>query len=384
MTAKLKKALKWTWTGVTAAAALLLLMSAWGGLVPPARGWFFPMLTLAMPVTLAVALAVLALTLLLRQWRLALVPVAALLLSWPSLRNYTPLNVVNTHPAVNAADSLQFTVLTINVNNFGRYIPPQFAPPMVKQSLTMRYILDTDADVVLVQELSMEREYRMLLQLQKYMPEFYRKYPYHSDGHRDLAIFSKYPYDVGPDVIVRPVASSVSYVGGGYHYYVKTFDVHMPHRTQRFINVHLQSTGLSDVDKRVFKNVLHGGVTTTTEARAVKHSLFEKLGRAYKQRAVEAGVVRALLDNSPRDVILCGDFNDTPGSYVYRTIKGGDMDDAYTQCALGPTYTFSSNKMYFKIDHILYRGDLEPLAIRRDTGVDSDHFPLLATFRFTR
>ena len=60
MTAKLKKTLKWTWTGVTAAAALLLLMSAWGGLVPPARGWFFPMLTLAMPVTLAVALAVLA------------------------------------------------------------------------------------------------------------------------------------------------------------------------------------------------------------------------------------------------------------------------------------------------------------------------------------
>ena len=44
-------------------------------------------------------------------------------------------------------------------------------------------------------------------------------------------------------------------------------------------------------------------------------------------------------------VILCGDFNDTPASYTYRTVKG-DLTDGFRDCGSGFGYTLSSIKAY--------------------------------------
>ena len=79
-------------------------------------------------------------------------------------------------------------------------------------------------------------------------------------------------------------------------------------------------------------------------------------------------------------MIVCGDFNDTPGSYSYRTVRGDDMRDAYLDCAFGPAITYHDNRFYFKIDHVLYRGNLRAVDIERGRIDASDHYPLLATF----
>ncbi len=368
--------LRWTLIAVHCLLAGLLVASAWGGLVHPEHGWVFPMLTLGLPFLLALALVDVVVMVLLRQWRWLVVMLAALVVAWPTARNITPLNVVSFKPKVDSTDNMQFTMLTYNVESFGRYDTTNHEP-----NASMRYILDTDADVVLVQEGSPERDYLLLTQLEKMMDEFNRKYPYHSDGNRDLLIFSKYPYTVGPDVEVRPVASSVNYVGGQYHYYAKTFDVELPQRRVRFVNVHLQSTGLNDMDKIRYIELLHGRLPRNDSTTAVTHSVFEKMSQAFKQRAVEARNVRRVVDDSRTDVIVCGDFNDTPGSYTYRTIKGDDMTDAWTECGLGPLHTFNNHHMYFKIDQVLYKGNLEAIAISCDKKGASDHYPLLTTFR---
>ena len=368
--------LKWTAIVLHCLLAATLVASAWGGLVAPERGWFFPMLTLGLPFVLVLAVVDIIVLALMRKWKWLLVMVGALLVAWPTVRNLTPLNVVSFKPEVNPADSTQFTMITFNVETFGRYDTTNYVP-----NASMRYILDRDADIVLVQEGSPERDYLQLTQLKSMMDEFHRKYPYHSDGNRDLLIFSKYPYTVGPDIEVRPVASSVNYVGGQYHYYAKTFDVELPQRRVRFINVHLQSTGLSNADKMQYRDLLHGHLPQNEETTAVTHSVFEKMGNAYRQRAFEARNVRKLLNESPTDVIVAGDFNDTPGSYVYRTIKGDDMTDAWTECGLGPLYTFRSDHMYFKIDQVLYRGNLEAIDIVCEHEGESNHYPLVTTFK---
>jgi endonuclease/exonuclease/phosphatase (EEP) superfamily protein YafD len=54
--------------------------------------------------------------------------------------------------------------------------------------------------------------------------------------------------------------------------------------------------------------------------------------------------------------------------------------DAYRQCGFGPEITYNANKLYFRIDHILYRGDMDAINIRRGKLKSSDHYPLLATF----
>ena len=90
--------------------------------------------------------------------------------------------------------------------------------------------------------------------------------------------------------------------------------------------------------------------------------------------------MRKLIDDSPGDVLVMGDMNDTPGSYAYRTVCGDDLRDAWAEAGFGPTYTYHDHHLYVKIDHILYRGNMKLLSCRRDKEGESDHYPLVAVF----
>ena len=121
-------------------------------------------------------------------------------------------------------------------------------------------------------------------------------------------------------------------------------------------------------------------VNERSELHRLKTSFYDKLKRAFERHAVEAQIVREILDSSPGNVVLCGDFNEAPSSYCYRTVRGDDMHDTFQDCGFGLTYTFHDRRMYFKIDHILYRGEMEAVDWRRDKAGDSDHYPQVATF----
>ena len=112
----------------------------------------------------------------------------------------------------------------------------------------------------------------------------------------------------------------------------------------------------------------------------MKHTLLSKLAVAYKKRAEQAAFVRKQLDAYDGNVLVFGDFNDTPGSWTYRTIKGSDMRDAWADCAFGPTITYHDSRLYFKIDQTLYRGSMKAVDIVRDKIGVSDHYPQVVTF----
>ena len=79
--------------------AFALLFAAYGGRVDPTI-WLLPSLaTLALPVVAIVAIAVMVLLALFRQWRAVVVIFGALLLSWPTLRLISPFNI--TTPKAN-------------------------------------------------------------------------------------------------------------------------------------------------------------------------------------------------------------------------------------------------------------------------------------------
>ena len=60
----------------------------------------------------------------------------------------------------------------------------------------------------------------------------------------------------------------------------------------------------------------------------------------------------------------------------------GDMKDAYAENAFGPTITYHGNRFYFRIDQVLYKGDMKAVDIERGDIESSDHYPLLTTFVF--
>ena len=170
---------------LTVLMALLLVASAWGGHVNPTSFSFLSVLTLALPLLLIVNFAIMIAWLVVLRWRYALISAAAMLVCWGSVRMVFPVNVLSSAHKATPENSLR--VMTFNVMNFGPYDPSNHTP-----SKSMRYILDRDADVVLLQEGSQERNYLSLSNVEMMTPELEKKYPYHSDGRHDLVILSKY------------------------------------------------------------------------------------------------------------------------------------------------------------------------------------------------
>lgn len=246
----------------------------------------------------------------------------------------------------------------------------------------MQYILEQDADFVLLQEGSQERDYLRLSNVSMMREELEAKYPYHSDGYHDVMILSKYPYTVLGDSVLKRTNDKENTLSESYQIFARAFDIDIPSGKQlRIINVHLHSVGLDQSGKDLYMKITENEVQgTKSELKNIKTSLLDKLMISYRHRSGEALQVRELLNQSPKNVILCGDFNDTPSSYSYRTIMGDDMHDAFTECGNGYAHTFHDNRFYFKIDHIMYRGNLEAVAWKRDKSGDSDHYPQVATF----
>lgn len=346
---------------------LLLLGSAYSGLVNP-HIWAFPAATgLAFPFLAFLALLLMLVMALLRQWRALLVLMVFVALSWPVLKLYMPLHGPKEVPT----GATTFRLMTYNVYGFDG------------DGATMRYILNQDADFVLLQEASWgEIDFTDLPCHVDMREEIEQKFPFHSHGYHDLIILSKIPYTVLGDTLLRQDSYSPSGESTGYHYYAKVFDVRVAGEPLRIVNVHLQSIGLSNSDKEVYRKLTKTQFEGREQLSHVHSSIMSKLRGAYKRRANEALQLRKLLDDSIQapNVIVCGDFNDTPGSYCYRTVRGDDLRDAFAECGRWPTFTFNRDRFYFKIDHIFYRGALQALAMRRDRAGQSDHYPQVATF----
>lgn len=349
--------MKYVFRLIATIAAFVLLFSAYGGRVDPTV-WTLPsMATLVLPVVTAAVLLLLILLAIFRQWRAAAILFCAICLSWPTLRLISPLNFFS---AKADPDKDQLKVLTMNVTQFnwqdGKH-----------PSKNMRYILDQDADIVVIQEGLVYASYEHLETVKPMLKELYKKYPYRKKHFFDVGILSKYPFvEVDSPVLAKE----------SLNYFIKAWDVDAPGGEIRVINMHLSSLRMSNNDRKILDSM---NVPSGRKKRI--KSVMNKLDNGFQTHVHQARAIRELLNQTDGDVLVMGDMNDTPGSYTYRTVCGDDLLDAWVETGLGPTYTFNDFHLFVKIDHILYRGELKPLYCRRDKAGESDHYPLVALFQ---
>ena len=337
-------------------AAFVLLISAYGGRVDPTI-WVMPsMATLALPIVALVVLLLLAVLALCKQWRAAVIIVGALLLSWPTLRLISPFNLGHREAK---EGKTPLKVLTMNVTQFNWNDGDH-------PSKNMRYILDEDADIVVIQEGLVYFSYEQLKTVKPMLKELYKKYPYRKKHFFDVGILSKYPFDE----VESPVLAQDS-----LGYFIKAWDVDAPGGNIRVVNMHLSSLRFTRNDSQLIESMN----TPSGRKKRIK-SVTKKLDVGFRSHARQARAVRQVLDETPGDVLVMGDMNDTPGSFAYRTVCGDDVRDAWADTGFGPIYTFHAHHLYVKIDHILYRGDMRVLSCRRDKKGESDHYPMVAVF----
>lgn len=152
-------------------------------------------------------------------------------------------------------------------------------------------------------------------------------------------------------------------------------DLKIKEDTVRVVNLHLHSTSIKAEDT----NFLETHKYILDKERDTKlRSIIGRLVENNQKRAEQAQLVSDFLKESPYKVIVCGDFNDIPLSYTYRTIAR-KLDDAFSEMADGFAYTYNTRYKLLRIDNILVSPSIEVASYEVDNAVNlSDHYPVIS------
>lgn len=145
--------------------------------------------------------------------------------------------------------------------------------------------------------------------------------------------------------------------------------------TLRVFNNHLHSMNISSEDS---SDIEHGKILNDGDRM---QSIVDRIAKNSSIRAEYVDTLRTIVESSPYRNIICGDFNDTPMSYVYGELKDGYVD-AFEQCGSGYGYTFRPMHGTLRIDYILFSQELEAESYLVDKSNElSDHLPITARLK---
>ncbi len=145
--------------------------------------------------------------------------------------------------------------------------------------------------------------------------------------------------------------------------------------TIRVFNIHLASVYISGIENDLSKHI-----ETNDQDGQIRdiELMTKKLSGGFKRRAKQSQVIRRYMDASPHPVIVCGDLNDTPGSYAYAHLSEG-LVDAFVTKGFGGGSTYIGLFPGLRIDFMLVDPSLSLSSFSTERVALSDHRPLITT-----
>ena len=244
-------------------------------------------------------------------------------------------------------------VLTYNVMLFNYYN---------QNTKMLNYVNDSGADIVCLQEFGWHRNEKDFLSKEKIISSL-KNYPYYhiniafnkNNVTYGIATFSKFP------IINKKQIDYESYFNSSIY-----SDMKIGNDTIRIFNNHLESNRLTKYDKEKLSKEMSSEVIGQTA---------RKLGVAAAIRAKQAEKVAEEIAKSPYPVIVCGDFNDIPVSYVSKKISR-NLKDTFIGSGKGAGITYSDRLYRFRIDYILPDKKFTYYGYEIDKVTYSDHYPV--------
>ncbi len=183
------------------------------------------------------------------------------------------------------------------------------------------------------------------------------------DAETELAVLSRYRI-VRSGVVLAPESSVWA-------------DVAIGDDTVRIFNNHLHSTAIKAADNDY---IVHHGFIGDTARETRFRSIAGRLRRNGLRRAAQVDSIVGAMEPAPLRIV-CGDFNDTPLSYVYRTMSRG-LNDAFSECGSGYSHTYRGFFNMLRIDYILGSPSLKTISYEVPEEIDcSDHYPVVVRYK---
>ena len=328
-------------------AAAALILSTLAGVVEPSRMVVISILSYGYFIFLMANVVFIIIWLFMSRWEF-LVSVAAIAVRF----SFVPLffQVGGTLDAEPEDNTLK--ILTLNTHAFKGQDSDTLMKADSGAVLFLELIDREQPDVMCLQEFFRPRHVSIVDSLEA------RGYTYHYGVH-------------GKNTRSQAILFSRCNMVKGYNMDRKSkfyVDLEKNKKTVRVCCVHLDSYQLNDDDLESFEKLSHAKTDSST------HRLMKKFAETTRQHE------REWKEDSTVPIIIAGDFNDTPASYIYQ--KATDLlADPYVEQGRGFGTTYHGPYPAYRIDYILHSHDLEALSYKRITSAVSDHYPIVVTLR---
>ncbi|MEI6747616.1 MAG: endonuclease/exonuclease/phosphatase family protein [Bacteroidota bacterium] len=345
-------------------AVIPLLGSYLAAYIPPERFWPVAFLGLAFPVLIFINLLFVIFWLFL--WRkYVLISLAAILLGWSHIGSHIRFN-----SQINA-DELKgkIKIMSYNVRLFDLYNWKDSKSRVTRDKI-FDLIYAESPDILCIQEFygGDKSHFNVLDTLKSFKSAKYVHISYIRSKRSKLpvgiAIFSRHP-------IIRN--HEVTYTDSEDNFCIYS-DLLIGRDTVRVINTHLESIRLGKEDY-LFVSDMASNRTENHNISLGSKKIFGKMRSAYLERAEQVKSVRAEIDSSPYPVILCGDFNDTPSSYVYHKVAQ-KLDDSFVESGYGMGKSYAGILPSFRIDYIFHDTAFKAYNYQTLDAEYSDHYPI--------
>lgn len=289
-----------------------------------------------------------------KRWS-ALIPIFAIAVGWTHFSTYFATGFKSNEVITTHFNLMSYNVRYFNLYNWNK--DPNTSDNMLNEVAT------NDVDIVCFQEFSAGKG----LDTDK-IKSTLKNMPYHYINHKgNLAVFSKYKITNKEEIDFRASSSASAFCA----------DIQIGRDILRIYNCHLESNKFSNEDYEYINNIKKNAEEKNIEGAK---NISKRLAEAFKARAYQAEILNKHITHSPYRTIICGDFNDSPISYAYHTIKG-ELNDSFIEKGAGPGTTYIGDFPSFRIDYILHSDNLECVSFERIKKKYSDHYPIIAGFR---
>ncbi|WP_104734236.1 endonuclease/exonuclease/phosphatase family protein [Hanstruepera ponticola] len=168
------------------------------------------------------------------------------------------------------------------------------------------------------------------------------------------AIFSQYPIVNSGSIEFPNTSNNAIFVD-----IVKASD------TLRIYNIHLQSMKI-DANAEL--------------KQEDSERLLKRVEKTFEMQQEQTELFLKHKIQCPYKMIICGDFNNTAFSYVYKEVRG-DLNDAFKEAGNGFGRTYEFKFFPVRIDYIFSDPEIEITSFKTYDNKLSDHYPIMARFK---
>ena len=329
---------------ITVLLMIFTFTGLFGGEVQPAGNTARAMLVYALPVLIIGNVIFLIYWLIMRRWHWALIPFITLLCCIPYIGTLYQFGSLDEE----AEKQPGIKIASYNVAMFSREISGFIAQDILSEMKKQK------VDIICFQEYNDHSG-------DKKNSDSYKDYfPYMVVGESDMVIYSRFPIKNFKNLNFEMTNNSAMWA-----------EIDVNGQIIRVYNAHLETTGINSTFHKAAKVEARG---MEVEGNALIRAFYGNYTLGMIARSGQANVLAMDMRACEAPIIVCGDFNDVPYSYVYNTMLG-DKVDGFAECGSGFMYTFRGKKAV-RIDYIFHDKGMEGLTYYKRELSYSDHYPV--------